>query len=57
MADLGWHGTWEPMIVDGFPLDRLKDLAGEPQLMKNGRINEWCLVNLRTGEFRYPARR
>lgn len=56
MADTGWSGKWEPNIVGTGTLNELQDRAGEPVLQKNGRPNEWCLVNLRTGEFRYPAR-
>jgi hypothetical protein len=56
MADVGWEGKWEPNIVGEGTKNELRDRAGEPVMMKNGRPNEWCLVNLRTGEFRYPAR-
>jgi hypothetical protein len=56
MADSGWSGKWEPNVVEGSTLEELKEHAGEPVMQKNGRLNEWCLVNLRTGELRYPAR-
>lgn len=56
MPDEGWEGKWEPNIVSNDTVRELRDRAGEPTLAKNGRPTEWCLVNLRTGEFRYPAR-
>lgn len=56
MADEGWEGKWEPNICSSDTVRELRDRAGEPTLAKNGRPTEWCLVNLRTGEFRYPAR-
>lgn len=56
MADPGWAGKWEPNEVSETVMNECRDRAGEPILMKNGRPNEWCLINLRTGEFRYPAR-
>lgn len=54
--DVGWVGTWEPMVLTEGSLEELRNLAGQPVPTKSGRPNEWCLVNLRTGEFRYPAR-
>jgi len=56
MADEGWLGVWKPMVVDESTLANVRDLAGQPVMGKNNRPNEWSLVNLRTGEFRYPAR-
>jgi len=51
----GWAGAWEPNIVDEGSLNELKNRAGEPVLGKRGVPLEWCAVNLRTGEFRYPS--
>ncbi len=56
MADLGWSGKWEANIVSEGGLEEIRERAGEPVMQKNGRLNEWCLINLRTGEIRYPAR-
>ncbi len=55
-SDKGWAGSWEPNIVDEGSLNELKDRAGEPVMGKNGKPLEWCRINLRTGEFEYPAR-
>jgi hypothetical protein len=55
-TDAGWSGSWDPTMVDDETKTLLRDLAGAAILGKNGRPNEWCLVNLRTGELRYPAR-
>ena len=55
MGDEGWEGKWEPNIVNNNTLSDLRDRAGDPVLSKTGRPVEWCIVNLRTGEFRYPA--
>lgn len=51
----GWAGAWEPNIVDEGSLNELKNRAGEPVLGRGGKPLEWCAVNLRTGEFRYPS--
>ena len=56
MADVGWEGKWEANIVGDGSLNELRDRSGEPVMMRSGKLNEWCLVNLRTGEIRYPAR-
>ncbi len=56
MADTGWEGAWEPNIVGTGTLNELRDRAGEPILGRSGKPMEWVIVNLRTGEFRYPAR-
>lgn len=58
MADTGWSGKWEPNVLTPgeSALEELRERSGEPVMMKSGRLNEWCLVNLRTGEIRYPAR-
>jgi len=57
MADVGWEGVWEPNTVDKGSLNELKDRAGEPQYNKRtGAPYEWCAVNLKTGEYRYPIR-
>jgi hypothetical protein len=56
MADVGWVGSWEPLVVTEKALEELRDLAGQPVLNKRGTPEQWCLVNLRTGDFRYPAR-
>lgn len=58
MADDGWEGVWEPMVVEDRTIDDLKDLAGMP--VRAGRDGtgapyEWCAVNLRTKEYRYPV--
>ncbi len=53
--DKGWGGAWEPNIVEEGSLNELKNRAGEPVLGRNGKPLEWCKVNLRTGEFEYPA--
>jgi len=55
MADQGWAGAWEPNIVGDGTLSELRDRAGEPVLMKNGKPFEFVVVSLKTGELRYPA--
>jgi len=53
--DVGWAGVWKPMVVDEKTAEELKDLAGTPVYnKKSGAPYEWAVVNLRTGEFRYP---
>jgi len=54
--DKGWAGAWDPIVVDEATLDKLRELAGEPVLMKNGRPNRLCAVNLMNGMLTYPAR-
>jgi len=57
-ADEGWEGIWEPMLVKTGTMNELKNMAGVP--VRQGRDGtgapfEWCAVNLRTNEFRYPV--
>jgi len=55
-TDAGWEGVWEPNVLPEQILRALKDHAGSAQYGTNGKAYEWCTVNLRTGEFRYPSR-
>lgn len=58
--DKGWAGKWEPNVVSERCLEELRELAGEP-VMSTGRNGSggkplsMVKVNLRTGDFTYPA--
>ncbi len=47
--DVGWAGSFVPMIVGEGTLNELRDLAGPPQ--KPGM--KWVMVNLADGEFKW----
>ncbi len=51
--DQGWAGSWEPMIVDGDVLQKLRDVVGQSKLTRKGEIQFMCRVNLQTGEVKY----
>lgn len=53
--DKGWAGKWEPNVVSQSVLEELRELAGEPVLSKAGKPLGMVKVNLRTGDFTYPA--
>lgn len=56
--DVGWEGIWEPMLVKEGTMNELKNLAGMPVRRGSdgtGSPYEWCAVNMRTNEFRYPV--
>lgn len=58
--DKGWAGKWEPNVVTQACLEELRELAGEPVMStgrgsKGGRPLAMVKVNLKTGDFTYPA--
>jgi len=60
MPEEGWAGKWEPMVVSEAVLEELRELAGEPVMSagrggKGGKPLSMVKVNLRTGDFTYPA--
>lgn len=56
VEDKGWAGKWEPMVVSPSCLEELRQLAGEPVQGRPGsRPLSMCKVNLRNGDFTYPA--
>lgn len=53
--DKGWAGKWEPNVVSAAVLEELRQLAGEPVMGRQGKGLAMVKVNLRTGDFTYPA--
>jgi len=56
--DVGWEGAWEPMVVGRGTLNELRNLCGVPVRKGSegtGMPYEWCAVNVKTMEFRYPV--
>lgn len=56
--DKGWAGKWEPNVVSQQTLEELRELAGEPVMSQGrggGKPLSMVKVNLRTGDFTYPA--
>ncbi len=48
-ADVGWAGSFVPMIVGEGTLNELRNLAGPPQYPGQ----KFVMVNLVTGEFKW----
>lgn len=56
-GDIGWGGFWQPVEISQDFLAHLRDVVGEPVLREEtGAPYEWCRVNLRSGQVRYPDR-
>lgn len=56
-ADQGWGGFWKPVEISPDFMEHLRDVVGEPVLREEtGAPYEWCRINLRTGQVRYPDR-
>lgn len=47
--DVGWAGSFVPMVVGESTLLELRDLAGPPPVPGQS----WVLVDLKTGEFKW----
>jgi len=53
VEDVGWGGSWAPLVVSAGALEELRNIAGPaPSPGKS-----WVMVNLKDGEFKwYTAR-
>lgn len=49
VQDIGWAGSYEPLVVSAGALDELRNLAGPPQFPGA----KWVMVNLADGEFKW----
>jgi len=51
--DVGWAGSWEPMLVSKECLEELRNFAGQPPY-EGARMFQ---INLGTGECSWPRRK
>jgi hypothetical protein len=57
MADIGWAGSWEPLVVPNDTLEVLRELAGTQVVNeRTGKPFVMCQVHLGSGRFEYITR-